>query len=62
MAKAIPQRKRLAAEEGIQKFKSGGSVMYLKTGRKDSPLETAKRKNGIPGFKAGGPSCGCKGG
>lgn len=61
MAKAIPQRKRLAMDEGIQKFKTGGSVMYLKSGRKDSPLETAKRRNGIPGFKAGGATCNCKG-
>ena len=61
MAKAISQHKRLAMDEGIQKFKTGGSVMYLKSGRKDSPLETAKRRNGIPGFKAGGKACTCKG-
>lgn len=54
----VPQRKRLAMDEGIQKFKSGGSVMYLKSGKKDSPLETAKRNNGIPGFKKGG-KCSC---
>jgi hypothetical protein len=45
-------------DEGIQKFKAGGSVMYLKSGKKDSPLETAKRNNGIPGFKKGG-KCSC---
>lgn len=36
------------------KMKSGGSLPYLKSGKKDSPLETAKRKNGIPGYKGGG--------
>lgn len=57
----IPQRKRLSMDEGIQKFKSGGSVVYLKSGKPDSPLETAKRNNGIPGFKKGGRApCGCK--
>lgn len=37
-----------------KKMKTGGSLPYLKSGKKDSPLETAKRKNGIPGYKKGG--------
>ena len=50
---AIPQRKLLAM--GKPAYKSGGAVMpYLKSGKKDSPIETAKRNNGIPGFKTGG--------
>jgi hypothetical protein len=40
----------------------GGRVPFLKSGKKDSPLELAKRTNGIPGFKKGGvmPMKGCK--
>lgn len=42
-------------------MKMGGAVSgFLKSGKKDSPLETAKRNNGIPGFKAGGAMKGTK--
>lgn len=59
---AIGQHKRMAQGEKNIGFKSGGLVPatpYLKSGKKDSPLETAKRNNGIPGFKKGGKA-GCK--
>jgi hypothetical protein len=36
----------------------GGRVPFLKSGKQDSPLEVAKRNNGIPGFKKGGSSKG----
>lgn len=36
----------------------GGRVPFLKSGKQDSPLETAKRNNGIPGFKKGGSTKG----
>ena len=50
---AIPQRKAMAM--GLKPaFKTGGTVPFLKSGKKDSPLEMAKRGNGIPGFKKGG--------
>ncbi len=50
---AIPQHKQMAM--GLKPaFKAGGAVPFLKSGKKDSPLETAKRANGIPGFKKGG--------
>jgi hypothetical protein len=32
----------------------GGRVPFLKSGKKDTPLEMAKRSNGVPGFKKGG--------
>jgi hypothetical protein len=54
----LPQHKRLAMGKGL---KAGGSVpmnagkpKMLKTGIPDSPMETAKRNNGIPGLKGGG--------
>lgn len=53
--KAIPQHKRLAMGDKVG-FKKGGSVggQLLKTGIPDSPIETARRNNGIPGMKKGG--------
>ena len=57
MVQAINQHKALAM--GLKPaFKSGGGVPFLKSGKKDSPLEVAKRANGIPGFKKGGSSKG----
>lgn len=58
---AISQHKQIAM--GRKAYKTGGLVIaaakpYLKTGKHDSPLETAKRNNGIPGFKKGG-KCSC---
>ena len=47
------------AKEPVKKA-FGGSIPFLKSGKKDSPLEIAKRSNGIPGFKKGGSSKGCK--
>lgn len=58
MASNIPQHKRLAMGQSIQNKASGGSISVrpkmLKTGIPDSPLENAKRDNGIPGMKKGG--------
>lgn len=64
---AISQHKLMAmgkgskspADAGVSKVKTefakGGSTgKLLKTGTPDSPLENAKRNNGIPGFKSGG--------
>lgn len=46
------------SKSGRNQFARGGLVAtnsrLLKTGIPDSPLENAKRNNGIPGFKAGG--------
>ena len=53
MAIAISEREKNARGMSL-KLKAGGSVPFLKSGKKDSPLETAKRNNGIPGYKAGG--------
>lgn len=54
---AIPQHKQMAM--GIKPaFKSGGAVPFLKSGKPDSPLELAKRSNGVPGFKKGGSTKG----
>ena len=53
-SEAIGQHKRLAMGKSNVGFKSGGSTGFLKSGKKDSPLELAKRANGIPGFKSGG--------
>lgn len=50
---AIGQHKAMAMGEKL-KMAKGGAVPFLKSGKKDSPLETAKRNNGIPGFKKGG--------
>lgn len=41
----------------VKKCAAGGSMPFLKSGKKDSPLENAKRNNGIPGFKKGGKTC-----
>jgi len=51
----VPQHKRMAMGEKVG-FKKGGAVAprLLKTGTPDSPLEKAKRANGIPGMKKGG--------
>lgn len=56
--KAIPQHKRLAMGDKVG-FKKGGSMgmggaKLLKTGIPDSPIEMARRSNGIPGMKNGG--------
>lgn len=54
--KQISQHKRLAMGENVG-FARGGRVAPqrpLKTGIPDSPLENAKRANGIPGMKKGG--------
>ena len=55
MSKTTPQHKRMAMGERVG-FKSGGLVQSkpLKTGIPDSPIEVAKRANGIPGMKTGG--------
>ena len=55
MDAGIKQHKRMAMGENIE-MRRGGLVKpsFLKSGKKDSPLETAKRNNGIPGYKAGG--------
>jgi hypothetical protein len=50
MNKAQNQNKQVAKPA----MKRGGAVPFLKSGKKDSPLETAKRNNSIPGFKRGG--------
>lgn len=59
----VPQRKRMAMGAGPLpgNFKKGGliaspKVPSNKTGLRDSPIETIKRANGIPGMKKGG-SC-----
>lgn len=57
MTSSIPQHKRLAMGQG---YKKGGSVQApknLKTGIPDTPIEKAKRANGVPGMKNGGRSC-----
>ena len=63
----ISQHKLLAMGKGIKspsaagvskvktEFAKGGSTgRLLKTGTPDSPLENAKRNNGIPNFAKGG--------
>lgn len=63
----IPQHKLMAMGRGPKSpaaagatgkhkemARGGSSGRLLKTGTPDSPLENAKRNNGIPGFKAGG--------
>lgn len=60
--KAIPQRKRLAMGEQINKYAAGGMVLPKATGiksqvkRQMNPLTKAKMSNGVPGLKKGG-SC-----
>ena len=60
----IPQHKRMAMGEKL-KFARGGAVgmlapqgpantRLLRTGIPDTPIENAKRANGIPGLKKGG--------
>jgi hypothetical protein len=48
---AVPQHKRMAMGETVA-MKKGGAVR--KSGIPDSPMETVKRANGIPGMKSGG--------
>ena len=48
--KFTPQHKLLAMGKPIKMARGG----LLKTGIKDSPLENAKRNNGIVGLKKGG--------
>lgn len=52
----IPQDKRNAMGKLSGNFKSGGLVgpAARKTGIPDTPLEKAKRDNGIKGLKRGG--------
>ena len=52
MANEMGQHKMLAT--GKLKLAEGGAVPFLKSGKKDTPLEMAKRSNGVPGFKNGG--------
>ena len=52
----MSQHKRMATGEKVG-FAGGGMVppsRPLKTGMRDTPLENAKRANGIPGMKKGG--------
>lgn len=59
MASAIPQHKRMAMGQKPAGYKAGGLIKPGRdTGFKDTPIEKAKRANGIPGMKKGG-SCGC---
>lgn len=53
----VPMHKRMAMGQ-TQNLKTGGSVRPSKTGIPDTPLENARRANGIPGMKKGG-SCSC---
>lgn len=54
----IDQHKRMAMGQDITpKFARGGLVdkaRQLKTGFGDGPVEMAKRRNGVPGYKKGG--------
>ena len=54
MNKDLIQNHKKMAMGKMPEFKAGGAVPYLKSGKPDSPLEMAKRNNGIPGFKKGG--------
>jgi hypothetical protein len=61
-SKCIPQRKRLAmgqklAGGGMVKTPTGAGSMVSKPGKglPRSPLENARRNNGIPHMKKGGP-------
>lgn len=59
MASSIPQHKRMAMGQKPQGYKTGGLVRPTRdTGLQDTPLEKAKRANGIPGMKKGG-HCDC---
>jgi len=62
--KLVNQHKRLAMGDTIKGFAKGGSVAsdipsvsVRSTGKAVNPLTTAKRNNGIPGFKKGGKTC-----
>ena len=58
MKAAINQHKQMAMGQKVG-MKAGGMVKpTVKTGMPDSPMEKAKRANGIPGFKKGGKA-GC---
>lgn len=54
----IPQHKKLAMGQ-TPGFKVGGFVPSAdrKTGIPDTPIEKAKRANGVPGMKKGGKNC-----
>jgi hypothetical protein len=60
MTKAIPQHKQMAMGKMTQGYANGGAVngnrgaRLMKTGIPDSPLEDAKRRNGVVGMKKGG--------
>ena len=54
MNKDLIQNHKKMAMGTMPAFKAGGAVPYLKSGKPDSPLEMAKRQNGIPGLKSGG--------
>lgn len=60
MTSKIPQHKRAAMGDKVG-FAKGGSVpklpaapRVLKSGKPDSPMEKAKRANGVVGMKKGG--------
>lgn len=63
MVKAINQHKQMAMGKKTQGYANGGSVngnkgaRAMKTGMPDSPLEAAKRRNGVVGMKKGGKVC-----
>lgn len=61
----VGQHKRMAMGQNVTGYARGGSVMskmdisgtsgrLLKSGKPDSPIEKAKRANGVPGMKSGG--------
>lgn len=60
MNKDIPQHKRMAmGDKTAGCYAKGGAVRQsgsslLKTGTPDTPLEDAKRANGLVGMKTGG--------
>lgn len=58
MKGSIPQHKRMAMGSKTQGYAKGGSVMpkpaVLKSGKPDTPIEKAKRANGIVGMNRGG--------
>ncbi len=56
MDKLISQHKRAAMGDSRVGFARGGRV--LKSGVPDTPLEKAKRANGVPGMKTGGKAKG----
>lgn len=59
MGKGIKSPGAAGVSKTKTEFARGGSIVaantrLLKSGTPDSPLENAKRNNGIPGFKDGG--------